>query len=180
MEELETAQSQTQSLVEDSRKAVAVIQEGIHIQANAEYLTLFGLKNEDDVIGLPLLDLLQPTDLNDFKQRFKKISQGQFDLGRFDLASQNTAVARAKPTKTQSLLPRLKKMLYSSQCEIGSQSSNAARQTAASLKPAHKNRKASNRFNRTMAKQPLMLNALVLFTLASCSDAIFQTRLEYL
>ncbi len=85
MDELETAQTQTQALVEDSRKAVAVIQEGIHTQANAEYLTLFGLNNEDDVIGLPLLNLLQPTDLNDFKQRFKKMSQGQFDLGRFDL-----------------------------------------------------------------------------------------------
>ena len=44
MEELETAQSQAQSLVEDSNRAVATIQEGIHIQANADYLKLFGLK----------------------------------------------------------------------------------------------------------------------------------------
>ncbi len=54
MTELENAQSQAQALVEDSSKAVAIIQEGIHAQANAEYLQLFGLKSEDDLIGLPL------------------------------------------------------------------------------------------------------------------------------
>ncbi len=129
MEELETAQIQTQSLVEDSRKAVAVIQEGIHIQANAEYLTLFGLKNEDDVIGLPLLDLLQPTDFNDFKQRFKKISQGQLDLGRFDLFSQNIAVAGQNPLKLEFIAAAEEDALQLA-IEIGSQSSNAVQHRA--------------------------------------------------
>ena len=72
--ELEMAQNQAQTLVQESHKAVAIIQEGIHIQANNEYLNLFGLEKEDEVIGLPLLDILQPEDLNDFKQRFKNQS----------------------------------------------------------------------------------------------------------
>src|SRR5690606_36369613 len=87
LNELEAAQSQTQSLVEDSNRAIETIQEGIHIQANADYLKLFGLQSEDEIIGLPLLDLLQPSDLNDFKTRFKKISQGQVDLGRGEMHS---------------------------------------------------------------------------------------------
>ncbi|WP_180035314.1 MULTISPECIES: EAL domain-containing protein [unclassified Acinetobacter] len=171
MEELETAQIQTQSLVEDSRKAVAVIQEGIHIQANAEYLTLFGLKNEDDVIGLPLLDLLQPTDLNDFKQRFKKISQGQLDLGRFDLVSQNIAVAGQNPLKLEFIAAAEEDALQLA-IEIGSQSSNAVSNAPVEASPQKP--KAFQQLNRTIAQQPANVNALVLFTLASCSDAIFQ------
>ncbi|MCL6240759.1 EAL domain-containing protein [Acinetobacter amyesii] len=171
MEELETAQIQTQSLVEDSRKAVAVIQEGIHIQANAEYLTLFGLKNEDDVIGLPLLDLLQPTDLNDFKQRFKKISQGQLDLGRFDLVSQNIAVAGQNPLKLEFIAAAEEDALQLA-IEIGSQSSNAV--STASVEASPQKPKAFQQLNRTIGQQPANVNALVLFTLASCSDAIFQ------
>ncbi|WP_180183788.1 EAL domain-containing protein [Acinetobacter sp. YH01020] len=171
MEELETAQIQTQSLVEDSRKAVAVIQEGIHIQANAEYLTLFGLKNEDDVIGLPLLDLLQPSDLNDFKQRFKKISQGQLDLGRFDLDSQNIAVAGQNPLKLEFIAAAEEDALQLA-IEIGSQSSNAV--STAPVESSPQKPKAFQQLNRTIGQQPANVNALVLFTLASCSDAIFQ------
>ena len=79
--ELEMAQNQAQTPVQESHKAVAIIQEGIHIQANNEYLNLFGLEKEDEVIGLPLLDILQPEDLNDFKQRFKKSVRGSLIRG---------------------------------------------------------------------------------------------------
>ena len=37
MNELESAQTQAQSLAQESNKAIALIQVGIHIQANAEY-----------------------------------------------------------------------------------------------------------------------------------------------
>src|SRR5690606_40876082 len=84
LNELETAQNQAQSLVEDSNRAVATIQEGIHIQANADYLKLFGLQSEDDLIGLPLLDLLQPEDLDRKSTRLNsshvKISYAVFCL----------------------------------------------------------------------------------------------------
>ena len=41
--DLENAKLQKQESVIEQNKAIAVIQEGIHVQANAEYLTLFGL-----------------------------------------------------------------------------------------------------------------------------------------
>lgn len=66
--ELNAAHLRTQSLVRQSRKAVALIEEGIHIQANAEYLALFKIAHQDDVIGLPLLDILQPENVAAFKQ----------------------------------------------------------------------------------------------------------------
>ncbi|OTG83323.1 diguanylate phosphodiesterase [Acinetobacter sp. ANC 5054] len=171
MEELETAQIQTQSLVEDSRKAVAVIQEGIHIQANAEYLTLFGLKNEDEIIGLPLLDLLQPNDLNDFKQRFKKISQGQLDLGRFDLSSQNNAVSGQNPLKLEFLAAAEEDAL---QLAIEMNNSGSATSSSPAVEANGQKQKVFQKINRTITKQPSNINALVIFTLSSCTDAVLQ------
>ena len=88
LNDLESAKNQAQALVEEQHKAIALIQEGIHTQANAEYLKLFGLKDEAEIIGLPVLDILKPKNINDFKQRFKKISQGNFDLARFEIDTQ--------------------------------------------------------------------------------------------
>lgn len=42
---------------------------------------------------MPILDVLQPNDLNIFKQRFKKISLGQFDQARFEIQSQHQAIS---------------------------------------------------------------------------------------
>ena len=92
LSELEAAQTQAQSLVAETHKAVAILQEGIHITANTEYAQLFGFSSADDLIGLPILDVLQPEDLSQFKLRFKKISQGQFEQGRFELRTQNPSV----------------------------------------------------------------------------------------
>lgn len=88
-EELELMQQQAQSLVEESRKAIALIQEGIHAEANEEYLKLFGLASEDEIIGLPVLDVLQPKNIQQFKQSFKKVSQGQFDQTGLEIITSN-------------------------------------------------------------------------------------------
>ncbi|MDT9091226.1 hypothetical protein RSW97_24925, partial [Escherichia coli] len=45
------------TLVDNSHKAVAIFQEGIHINANTEYLNLFGFQQEEDIIGLPILEV---------------------------------------------------------------------------------------------------------------------------
>lgn len=96
---LKEAHSRTQSLVKQSRKAVAIIEEGIHIQANAEYLALFQLQDQDDLIGIPLLDILQPENVAEFKQAFKKISLGHLEKNRLDMISKNPAVASSNPLK---------------------------------------------------------------------------------
>ena len=173
MDELETAQTQAQSFVEDSHKAVAVIQEGIHLEANAEYLKLFGFKENDDVIGLPLLDLLQPKDLNDFKLRFKKLSQGQFDLGRFELDSQNTQVSTQNPLKIE-FIPATEDDALQITIDIGSENS-------ANTSTSEKNLAKPNTYQllkRTITKQPSDINALVIFSLASCAEEIFQVNWE--
>lgn len=171
MTELENAQSQAQALVEDSSKAVAIIQEGIHAQANAEYLQLFGLKSEDDLIGLPLLDLLQPQDITDFKFRFKKVSQGQFEHGRFDIHSQNPLLAKQNPLKIEFIGAADDAIQITIDIENTAQNTVPAQTTAdkAAAKPS-----TYQLVNRTLAKQPSSANALVVFSLANCPESIFQ------
>ena len=171
MTELENAQSQAQALVEDSSKAVAIIQEGIHAQANAEYLQLFGLKSEDDLIGLPLLDLLQPQDITDFKFRFKKVSQGQFEHGRFDIHSQNPLLAKQNPLKIEFVGAADDAIQITIDIENTAQNTVPAQTTAdkAAAKPS-----TYQLVNRTLAKQPSNANALVVFSLANCPESIFQ------
>ncbi len=168
MTELETAQNQAQAFVTESHKAIAVIQEGIHIDANEEYLKLFGFKSNDDIIGLPLLDVLQPQDLTDFKFRFKKISQGQFDLGRFDLKSQNGSMSAESPLKIE-FMPAAEDDALQITIDMGNEglaSAGAAEKSAG--KP-----NSYQLINRTAAKQPSDTNALVTFSLATCPDSIF-------
>lgn len=171
MTELENAQSQAQALVEDSSKAVAIIQEGIHAQANAEYLQLFGLKSEDDLIGLPLLDLLQPQDITDFKFRFKKVSQGQFEHGRFDIHSQNPLLAKQNPLKIEFIGAADDAIQITIDIENTTQNTVPTQTTAdkAAAKPS-----TYQLVNRTLAKQPSNANALVVFSLANCPESIFQ------
>ena len=170
MEELETAQTHAQSLVQESNKAIALIQEGIHVQANPEYLALFGLKDEDEIVGLPLLDLLQPKDLNDFKLRFKKISQGQFDLGRFEINSLNNQVSIPNPLKIE-FLPSTDEE-DALQITIDTESSPSAQTTSATADAQKPN--TYQLINRTINQQPSDINALVLFSLTSCPDSIFE------
>ncbi|MCT8090593.1 EAL domain-containing protein [Acinetobacter sp. ANC 4216] len=169
MEELETAQTHAQSLVQESNKAIALIQEGIHVQANPEYLALFGIKNEDEIVGLPLLDLLQPKDLNDFKLRFKKISQGQFDLGRFEINSLNDQVSIPNPLKIEFLPSTDEEDAVQITVDIDSSPSAQAISPTDAPKP-----NTYQLINRTITQQPSDINALVLFSLTSCPDSIFE------
>lgn len=171
MHELESAQSQAQSLVHESNKAIALIQEGIHVHANSEYLELFAIKNAEDVIGLPLLDLLQPQDLNDFKLRFKKINQGQFDLGRFEMTTLNTQVSLPNPLKIE-FLPSTDEDALQITIDLETMASNnnaSDNHDKSSYKP-----NTYQLINRAIAQQPADVSALVLFSIASCPEIIFE------
>ncbi len=101
--QLEHLQDQNDDRIQTTHTATATLQEGIHTAANDEYLTIFGLQNNHELLGLPILDVLQPTDITDFKQRFKKISQGQFELGKFQIHSQHPLAQKLNPLKVEFL-----------------------------------------------------------------------------
>ncbi|WP_374295309.1 EAL domain-containing protein [Acinetobacter sp.] len=91
--EIDKLQQQTQTLVETTEYAVATFQEGVHVSANPQYAELFGFSDIEELIGLPLMDVLQPEDVQSFKQSYKKLSRGDFGQAAFNIQSRN---AKAK------------------------------------------------------------------------------------
>lgn len=87
--EIDNLQQQTQTLVETTEHAVAIFQEGVHVSFNEQYAKLFGGKNTEEFVGLPILDILQPVDTQDFKQQFKRLSKGDFSQSNFIIQTQN-------------------------------------------------------------------------------------------
>jgi EAL domain-containing protein (putative c-di-GMP-specific phosphodiesterase class I)/PAS domain-containing protein len=184
LSDLESVKNQAQALVEEQHKAIALIQEGIHTQVNEEYLKLFGLKDESEIIGLPLLDILQPQNINDFKQRFKKISQGQFDLARFEVDTLNKNAKSENPLKIE-FLPsneedciqitiETRSTLQKPSVQSGELTKKAASPVVSSLQ----------QIQYALINQPAKSNALVLFSFAACPENIlvsdWKTAIQYL
>ena len=167
--DLESAKNQAQALAVEQHKAVALIQEGIHTEANVEYLKLFGLSHIDDIIGLPVLDILQPKNINDFKQRFKKISQGQFDLARFEIDTLNSNAKSENPLKIE-FLPSDEEDTIQLTIETQSNSTQAADSAKKSIAAVTS---SFQQIHYALVHQPATVNALVLFSFAKCPDDLF-------
>lgn len=169
--ELETIHSHTQTLVNSSHKAVALFQEGMHVKANTEYLNLFGFKQEDEIIGLPILDVLQPDDLNVFKQRFKKISLGQFDQARFEIQSQHAAIAGNNALKLE-FIPSQEEDAV--QLTIDYQLDLATPANTLFSEKSYGVQAPWQQINRQLSTYRAQANALILFKLNQCPERVFQ------
>ncbi|QWT20888.1 EAL domain-containing protein [Bacillus sp. NP157] len=78
---LETALRETErrcdSLLDSSRDAIAYVHEGMHVRVNQAYLEAFGFAEYDDIIGLPILDLVAGTHAEEFKNTLRVLSRGE-------------------------------------------------------------------------------------------------------
>jgi diguanylate cyclase (GGDEF)-like protein/PAS domain S-box-containing protein len=72
--QLEEAEERCDALTESSRDAIAYVHEGMHVTANRAYLELFGLAGEDEIEGLPILDMIAPVEHQPFKKLLRKLS----------------------------------------------------------------------------------------------------------
>lgn len=184
LNDLENAKNQAQALVEEQHKAIALIQEGIHTQANTEYLKLFGLKDEAEIIGLPLLDILKPKNIHDFKQRFKKISQGNFDFARFEIDTLNSDAKSENPLKIE-FLPSDEEDCIQITIENNSTSQASQAHSFDSAKKGMSSVASSyQKIQYALINQPAKSNALVLFSFAACPENIltspWKTAIQYL
>lgn len=68
---LETALRESErrcdALLDSSTDAIAYVHEGMHVRANNAYLETFGYDSFDDLLGLPVLDMIDPTNADEFK-----------------------------------------------------------------------------------------------------------------
>ncbi|WP_350559845.1 bifunctional diguanylate cyclase/phosphodiesterase [Psychrobacter sp. CAL346-MNA-CIBAN-0220] len=86
---LSEAELRANILIKNSKSAVAYIDEGIHVFANDSYLKLFNFETMDDIIGLPVIDLIAGgDDIKDFKQFLRQFDKGDREQVEFNFASQ--------------------------------------------------------------------------------------------
>ncbi len=69
---LQEAEQRCQLLLQSSKAAIAYVHEGMHIYANVAYLELFGFADADDLLGVPLIDLLEPESAEALKAELKQ------------------------------------------------------------------------------------------------------------
>lgn len=72
---LRESEKRSRALLESSRDAVAYMHEGMHIYVNRAYLNLFGYQEQEDIDGLPILDLIDPDDHAKFKMVFRQFTE---------------------------------------------------------------------------------------------------------
>jgi diguanylate cyclase (GGDEF)-like protein len=69
---------QLQHIVEGSTDAIAQVQEGIIVDANPAWLTLFGYSKSEEVVGTPLMDAFDPDDHAAIKGALVACMQGKW------------------------------------------------------------------------------------------------------
>lgn len=88
---LKESEQRANILIANSKSAVAYIDQGVHIFANAPYLEMFGYDNMDDIIGVPVVDLISGGDnVKGFKQFLRKFDKGDRSQVEFEFESKRT------------------------------------------------------------------------------------------
>ncbi len=63
------SENRCNTLIGSSRDAIAYVHEGMHIRGNSVYVSMFGFDGQDDIEGLPVMDMVAP----DARVLFKRI-----------------------------------------------------------------------------------------------------------
>jgi diguanylate cyclase (GGDEF)-like protein/PAS domain S-box-containing protein len=68
---LRESERRCDALLDSSTDAIAYVHEGMHVRANQAYLNTFGYDSFDDLLGLPVLDMIDPANADEFKSLLK-------------------------------------------------------------------------------------------------------------
>ncbi|ULU24778.1 EAL domain-containing response regulator [Dyella terrae] len=82
---LRESERRCDALLDSSTDAIAYVHEGMHVRANQAYLDTFGYTDFDDLLGLPLLDMISPSDADELKGTLKGLSKGEKPAGVLEL-----------------------------------------------------------------------------------------------
>ncbi|AIF47481.1 EAL domain-containing response regulator [Dyella japonica] len=82
---LRESERRCDALLDSSTDAIAYVHEGMHVRANQAYLDTFGYADFDDLLGLPVLDMIGPNDADEFKNTLKGLSKGEKPTGVIEL-----------------------------------------------------------------------------------------------
>jgi multidomain signaling protein FimX len=82
---LRESERRCDALLDSSNDPIAYVHEGMHVRANRSYLDTFGYADDEDLLGLPVLDLIGPTDADAFKNLLRALSRGEKAEYRLEL-----------------------------------------------------------------------------------------------
>ncbi len=83
--ELHESEKRCQSLLANSRDAVAYVHEGMHIYANTVYLELFGKNDLEELEGTPIMDMVDPSQQDKLKTFLRALSKNENDGKELEL-----------------------------------------------------------------------------------------------
>ncbi len=90
---LQEAERRCELLLANSTAAIAYVHEGMHIYANDDYFKLFGFEDADELLGVPLLDLLDESFADEFKAKIKTFRDDSSDELAFAFRGRTTGGA---------------------------------------------------------------------------------------
>jgi diguanylate cyclase (GGDEF)-like protein/PAS domain S-box-containing protein len=68
---LRESERRCDALLDSSNDAIAYVHEGMHVRANQAYLDNFGYQSFDDLLGLPVMDMVDAASADEFKALLK-------------------------------------------------------------------------------------------------------------
>ncbi|TVP52079.1 MAG: EAL domain-containing protein [Halomonadaceae bacterium] len=78
---LQETEQRCRLLLESSKDAIAYINDGMHVYGNGSYLALAGYDESDDLIGVPILDVLTKDSQEPFKKFMRQFADTPTDGG---------------------------------------------------------------------------------------------------
>jgi len=100
---LREAEKRCQVLLESARDAIAYIQDGMHLFANDSYADLFGYDDADDLLIMPVMDMVSDKDQGRFKIFLKDLKDGKTRSSEFECTMLN---AKDQPFETRMIFSR--------------------------------------------------------------------------
>ncbi len=83
--ELHESEKRCQSLLANSKDAVAYVHEGMHIYANESYMELFGCTDLDELESTPLIDMVHAEQQEELKKYLRDLSQNKTSTNELKL-----------------------------------------------------------------------------------------------
>jgi len=83
--DFQESEKRCQTLLANSKDAVAYVHEGMYIYANEVYLELFGNDSFDELEGMPIIDMVEPSQQNELKTLLRDLGQNDNDTNELDL-----------------------------------------------------------------------------------------------
>ena len=74
---LRETEKRAKALIDSSRDAIAYVHDGMHIYSNSAYLKMFGYDDIDDVMGMPIMDMVSSDDHVKLKEFLRGYAKGE-------------------------------------------------------------------------------------------------------